>query len=167
MEVKNIQTNNIYEEKILSKGITGIFAIVTAGLLFALVYQILIGSIGTYSAPNWFLLLMFLLFLGVTINFSRLIIKMTPRSVDVGYGIFKHKIHWENVEDCYLDDALTIGWGIRIGRVKGKWRLVYNVIGAPRVVLSLKKGRFREFVFSTKKPEEVINVVKQQIGGIK
>ncbi|TES83470.1 MAG: hypothetical protein E3J91_02070 [Hadesarchaea archaeon] len=69
-----------------------------------------------------------------------------------------------------MDEASTIrygGWGIRIGRVKGKWILVYNVIRCPRVVLSLREGRFREFVFSTKSPEQVIKVVKQQIGGIK
>lgn len=164
-----MQTNSIYEEKILSKGITGILTIFTASLLFVLVYQILIGPIGTRPAPNWFLLLLFLLFLGVTINFSRLKIRITLQSINAGYGIFKHKVSWEDVVDCYLDKASTIrygGWGIRIGRIKGKWRLVYNVIGGSRVVLSLKKGRFREFVFSTKKPEEVINLVKQQIGGI-
>jgi len=41
--------------------------------------------------------------------------------------------------------------------------LVYNIIEGPRVVLSLKSGRFRE-VFSTKRPEEVIKVVRQQKG---
>jgi len=165
-----MQTENIYEEKIFSKWITVILVSVTVGLLFVLVYQILLEPIGTRPAPSWFFLIMFLLFLGVTINFSRLIIRMTHRSLSVGYGIFKRTILWENVENCYLDDASTIrygGWGIRIGRVKGKWRLVYNVIGGHRVVLSLKKGRFKEFVFSTKNPEEVMNVVKQRIGRVK
>lgn len=162
-EDEKMQADNIYEEKIFLKGTTGVLAIFTAGSLFALVYQI-------FPAPNWFFLLMFLLFLGVMINFSRLVIRMTPRSIAVGYGIFKRTIIWENIEGCYLDEASTIrygGWGIRIGRVKGKWRWVYNVIGGPRVVLSLREGRFREFVFSTKSPEQVIKVVKQQIGGIK
>lgn len=165
-----MQANNIYEEKMLLKFQTGILTIVTASLLFVLVYQILIGPIGTRPAPNWFYLLLFLLFLGVTINFSRLTVRISSQSIDVGYGVFKHKIRWEDVEDCYLDEASMIrygGWGIRIGRVEGKWRLVYNVIGCSRVVLSLKSGRFREFVFSTKKPEEVINLVKQQIGRIR
>lgn len=165
-----MQAENIYEEKIFSKWITVILVSVTVGLLFVLVYQILLEPIGTRPAPSWFFLIMFLLFLGVTINFSRLTIRMTHRSLSVGYGIFKRTILWENVENCYLDEASTIrygGWGIRIGRVKGKWRLVYNVIGWPRAVLSLKKGRFKEFVFSTKNPEEVMNVVKQRIGRAK
>jgi len=165
-----MQSDSIYEEKIFSKWITGILAAVTVGFLFVLIYQILVEPIGTRPAPNWFFLLMFLLFLGVTINFSRLVIGMTPRFISVGYGILKHTVLWGNIEDCYRDEDSTIrygGWGIRIGRVKGKWRLVYNVIGGPRVVLSLREGRFREFVFSTNNPEEVIKVVKEQIGRIK
>ena len=165
-----MQADNIYEEKIFSKGITGILSAVTASFLFVLVYQILVEPIGGRPASNWFFLLMFILFLGVTINFSRLVIRMTPRSIAVGYGIFKHTIIWENIEGCYSDEASTSryeGWGIRLGRVKGKWRLVYNIVRSPRVVLSLREGRFREFVFSTKNPEQVVKVVKQHIDGIK
>lgn len=140
------------------KWTTPVLAAFTVGFLVGLVYQVL------------FFLLMFLVFLGVTINFSRLSVKMTSRFIIVGYGVFQHAIPWKDVEDCYLDEASAIrygGWGIRIGRFKGKWRLVYNVIGSPRVVLLLKEGRFREFVFSTKKPEEVIKAGRQQIGRTK
>ena len=66
-------------------------------------------------------------------------------------------ILWENIEDCYLDTASIVsygGWGIRVGKVDDKWRLACNIIGIPRVMLSLNKGRFGEFVFSTKNPEE-------------
>jgi hypothetical protein len=159
-----MQIEDSYEEKIFSKGITGLLAVVTVGFLLALVYQISVGPIGADPAPNWFFLLMFLLFLAVTINFSRLSIKMTPQSIVVGYGILKHTIPWENIEDCYLDKASTFsygGWGIRIGRVMGKWRLVYNLLSSPRVVLSLNKGKFREFVFSTNNPQKVLAIVKQ------
>jgi hypothetical protein len=165
-----MQTKNFYEEKTFSKWIAGILTVITAIFLFLLFYQILVGPIGANPAPNWFFLFMFLLFLGVMINFSRLTIRMTPRYISVGYGIIKHSILWENVEDCYLDEASTIrygGWGIRIAKVKGKWRLGYNVVGGPRIVLSLRRGRFKEFVFSTKNPEEVIKIAKEQIGIIK
>jgi len=165
-----MQVENIYKEKVFSKWITVMLSIITIGFFFILVYQILIGPIGTRPAPSWFFLAMFLLFLGLTVNFSNLNIKMTLRYLSVGYGIFKHNIPWENIEDCYLDEASTIrygGWGIRIRIVKGKWRLVYNVIGGPRVVLSLNKGKFKEFVFSTNNPQKVIEVVKQKVGETK
>jgi len=106
-----MQINTIYEEKVPAKWITGILAVFTAVFFLLLVHQTLIEPFGTHPDPNGFYLLMFLLFLGVLINFSRLSIKMTPRSIDVGYGIFKHKILWENVGDCYLDETSTIQYG--------------------------------------------------------
>lgn len=165
-----MQIEKIYEEKIFSKGITVLLTIATTVFLLALLYQATVGPIGTRPAPNWFLLVMFLLFLGLTVNFSNLSIKMTSRYLSVGYGIFKHSILWENIQDCYLDDTSIIrygGWGIRIARAKGKWRLVYIVIGAPRVVLLLNKGTFEEFVFSTNNPQKVIEIVKQKAGETK
>lgn len=161
-----MQANNIYEEKIFSKWIVVILSVVTLVFLFVVVYSFFIASVAISSLQYCFFLLLLLLFISVTINFSRLSIKIIPQTINVSYGIFKYKIHFENVEGCYLDEVSVIrygGWGIRMGRVKGKWRLVYNIIGSPRVVISLKKGRFKEFVFSTKNPEKVIGIINQQI----
>ncbi|RZN40355.1 MAG: hypothetical protein EFT35_02970 [Methanophagales archaeon ANME-1-THS] len=158
---------SLYEETIFLWGLTALLSIFTAVFLFLIVYQVLVGPLGEDPAPNWFFLFMSLLFLFMAINFRALSIKMTARSVIVGYGIFKRTIFWDNIERCYVDEVSSIrygGWGIRIGRVKGKWRLVYNVIGGPRVVLSLKRGRFGEFVFSTRNPDEVMRVVRHMTG---
>jgi hypothetical protein len=113
---------------------------------------------------------MLLLFAGFTYlvtNFSRLSIKITTQSITVGYGVLRRTIPWDDVKGCYQDEVSAIGsyggWGIRMGKVKGKWRLVYNVMGCPTVVLELDKGRFKEFVFSTKNPEMVLELAKQQI----
>ncbi len=166
-----MKTDNIYEEKIFSKWITVILAVAAVGLLFSLIYQILVGPIGGRSAPNWDYLVGFLLLLGIAINFSTLSIKMTSQVITVGYGIFKNTILWEDIDDCYLDEASAIrygGWGIRMGMVGGKWRSVYNIIGEPRIVLSLKKGRFfKEFVFSTKNLDKAMEIIKQKISGSK
>jgi hypothetical protein len=162
-----MHSDYLYEETIFLWGLTALLSIFTAVFLFLLVYQSLVGPLGEDPAPNWLLLYMSLLFLFITITFRALSIKMTARSVVVGYGIFTRTIFWENIERCYSDEVSSIrygGWGIRIGRVKGKWRLVYNVIGGPRVVLALKRGWFGEFVFSTKNPEEVMKVVRQMTG---
>lgn len=162
-----MHAETLYEEQLFSRGITAILSAITLGLLLAVVYQILVGPLGEHPAPNWFLLYLFLLFLAVTITFSRLSIIITSRAVTVGYGIFRRTISWDNIERCSVDEASTIrygGWGIRIGHVQGKWRLVYNVIGGPRVVLTLKRGMFREFVFSTSNPEAVMAVIRQRIG---
>jgi hypothetical protein len=162
-----MQTENLYEEKIFLWVFAAILSAFTAIFTFIVVFQVFLGPLGDNPAPNRLFAFMALLFLGITINFSRLSIKMTSRSAIVGYGICKRTIPWEDIERCYVDEASSIrygGWGIRIGRVEGKWRLVYNVIGAPRVVLSLKSGWFREFVFSTKNPEAVMTIIRQRIG---
>jgi hypothetical protein len=160
------RAENLYQERILSRWTVVIASAVTGAMLFMLIYQIIVGPVGDRPAPDWFFLIMFLLFLGITINFSLLRITITTDSLNVAYGIFKRTIPWREIENCYFDNASIInygGWGIRIGRVRGKWRLVYNVIESPRVVLTLKTLRFKEFVFSTNQPDKVMAIVKQRV----
>ena len=168
-----MQVAEIYEETItfpFMKLVLGVFIACALLFLVLLIYQVLIEPVGNNPAPDWVYLLMFLWFAGFTAlirSFNKLAIMITTQSIAVGFGVFKRAIPWGNVNGCYLDDASAIGsyggWGIRIGKVKDKWRLVYNVIGSPTVVLELNKGRFREFVFSTKNPERVLEVMRQQI----
>ncbi len=159
-----MQPGSIYEEKLFSKWITIILASVTGIMLFFLVYQLVKGPLGTKPAPTWFLLVLTLLFLGVTINFSRVIIRITPEHVSLGYGLFKHKIPWRIVENCYIDETSAVrygGSGIRVTKVGDKWRIVYSVVGGPRVVLSVTEGKYKEVAFSTKNPDQVMNLIKQ------
>jgi len=168
-----MQVAEIYEEIIpfpLMKLVLGMFIACTLLFLSLLVYQVVVGPVGGNPAPDWVYLLMFLWFAGLTAlitNFNKLAIEITTQSITVGFGAFKRVIAWDNIKGCYLHQASTIGsyggWGIRIGKVKGRWRLVYNVIGCPAVVLELRRGRFREFVFSTKNPDGVMETARQQI----
>ncbi len=168
-----MQVTEIYKETIpfaLMKLVLGVFIACTLLFLGLFAYQVLVGPVGDNPALDWVYLLMCLLFAGFTAlirNFNKLAIEITTQSINVGFGIFKRVIPWDNINSCYLDDASAIGsyggWGIRMAKVKGKWRLVYNVIGCPTVVLELEKGRFREFVFSTKNPDGVMETARQQI----
>lgn len=173
-EDRKTEMDNIYEEKIFSKWTTIILVGTFLFVLFLSVFLILIEPIKEpiQAVVLFVLLFVLLLLLAVMINFCTLSIKMTPKFIIVSYGIFKNKILWENIEDCYSDNASAIrhygGWGIRIGRVSGKWRKVYNTIGEPRVVLLLKRGKFfKEFVFSTKNPGEVMKITKERIMELK
>lgn len=152
----------IYEEKIFSKLNAVIFAVLVGVLLYVLIYQLLVEPLGTDPAPNEFLFFMILLFAFIGINFSTLRITIDYQNVNVGYGIIKKSIPREEIEKCYLDETKAIlygGWGIRIGRVKGKWRLIYNTVGDPRVVLVLRGGWHKEFVFSTQNPQVIIKLL--------
>ncbi|MEM2125951.1 MAG: hypothetical protein QXQ53_06100 [Candidatus Methanosuratincola sp.] len=104
--------------------------------------------------------------LGMTLNFSRLSIRATFEGIAVGFGRIRTSFRWDQIEDCYLDAASSIrygGFGIRGGRYNGKNRLVYNITGAPRLVLKVKGAKYDEFVFSTKRPDELMRVIKGQI----
>jgi hypothetical protein len=171
-EELKVKVPEIYEETIpfpFMKLVLGGFIACALLFLGLFVYQILMGPVGAEPAPDWVYLIMFLWFAGFTAlirNFNKLAIMITNRHIAVRFGVFKRAIPWGNVNGCYLDKASAIGryggWGIRIGRVKDKWRLVYNVIGSPTVVLELEEGRFREFVFSTKNPERVMEIATKQ-----
>jgi len=109
-----MQTEKLYEETIFLWVFAAILSAFTSVFLFIVVYQILVGSLGDNPAPNRLFAFMALLFLGITINFSRLSIKMTSRSAIVGYGICKRTIPWEDIGRCYVDEASTIRHG-RVG----------------------------------------------------
>ncbi len=172
MFVENVGENMqhedaVYEERIVVWVFAALLSVVSAVFLYIVLYQALIGPVDERPVPNWFFMLMALLFLALAITFSTLRITLSLRSVVVGYGSIKRTIPWELIERCYVDEVSNLrygGWGIRIGWVGGKWRLVFNIIGAPRVVLTLKRGRFGEFVFSTRHPDEIVRIINQRIG---
>ncbi|MBU7036898.1 MAG: hypothetical protein HXS52_03120 [Theionarchaea archaeon] len=159
-----MQPGAIYEEKIVSKWIIVVLLSIAGSMLFLLAYQVLIEPLGSEPAPNWFYLIMFLLFLGIAFTFGRLIIRMTPASIFVGFGPLGHNIAWDNVEDCFLDETSAArygGAGVRTVRIGGHWRIIYNIVESSRVGLSLREGRFRDIVFSTRHPEDVMTTIKE------
>jgi len=159
--------NSMYEEHIVSKWTVIILGAFAAGLFIAYLYQVLGEPLGTRPAPDWFLLGMSLFFLAILLNFYKLRIRISGSGVSAGYGVVSHSVDWDNIQDCYVDKASTIqygGWGIRLGRVKGKWRLAYNTLENPRVVVKVKQGRFSEFVFSTSHPDQVAEIIGRRIG---
>ena len=135
-------------------------------MLIILLYHLFVESAEPFLFWTLFYVIIFIVFLILTINFAFLSITMTNESITVGFGMIKHKTQLTNIAECAPDDVSSInygGFGIRIAKIEGKKRLVYNTIGTPRIVISLKEGRFPEFVFSTKNPEEVINVIRAQM----
>lgn len=140
---------------------------VVVALLAALIGQLISGPLGTNPAPNSFFIGMILLFLAIGINFATLTIRVTMHGIFVGYGIIRHQIPWGNVVGCRMDEASALrygGWGIRMGCVGGKRQLVYNILGAPRVVVENRLSRYDEFVFSTRNPDAVMKAINEGLG---
>lgn len=157
-----------YEERIYSHWNILLLGVVVLALLGVLVYQMAVGPLGTRPASNWFLVGMIFFFLALGINFATLTIRVTTQGVSAAYGAIRYSIPWSNIAGCRLDEASAIrygGWGIRLGWAGGKKRLVYNIIGSQRVVVEKKQGFHQEFVFSTRKPNEVLKAINDGLGG--
>ena len=159
--------STIYEERIYSRWNILIMGTVVAAVLAALIGQLISGPLGAKPAPNTFFIGMILLFLALGANFATLTIRVTIHGISVGYGIIRHQIPWGEVIGCRVDEASALrygGWGIRVGCVGGKRRLVYSILGAPRVVVERRLGRYEEFVFSTRNPEAVMKAINKELG---
>lgn len=155
----------VYFERILFREMFIALGLIAGWLAISVIW----GG-GAIFPPTPFHAFLILLLVAILVNFSRLTIRMSPENITVGYERITRQIPWENIESCYLDETSAIfygGVGIRFARIRGKWRLVYNIIATPRVVLSLKAGRFQEFVFSTKNPDEVLSIINDRIAAPK
>jgi hypothetical protein len=82
------------------------------------------------------------------------------------FGLIKFETPITNIADVYTDEKLGWvygGWGVRIATLKQGLTLAYTTIGYKRVVVELKTGKYKLFVFSASNPEEFINVIKNQM----
>jgi len=99
-------------------------------------------------------------------NFLILRIKITQEYLSVSCGIIKHITAWDDIIDCHVDEPPFVkfnGYGIRYGRINGK-RVQGYVMGNPKVIISLNKGKYSDFIFTTKNPQVVCKLIKEQIG---
>ncbi len=161
---ENMQTGVFYEETISLRWVIISTVFIFGFLLCVFLFQILLIPAESSPLINMILAIVLLLIL-FSLNFMILRIKMTQQYLLVSCGIFKHIMPWDDINDCRIDDppvAKYTGYGIRLGKFNGKWILGY-VMGDPKVLLSLNKGRFRDFAFTTKNPQEVVGLIRKQI----
>jgi hypothetical protein len=156
----------LYEERLTARWMIGTFSLLALVFLFLLFFQLVRGPVGQNPAPTWFFLLLFAVFSMIGYNFKRLVIRLTEKDIRVSYGVLSRTMPYGSVAKCYSSRTHTVrygGWGIRIWRVKGEWKLGYSVVGAPLVVIELKKGMYKEFLFSSRNSVRVIEIINRQI----
>jgi len=155
-----------YEEVLFSKISTVILSVVTSAFFLLYIYQIIVEPTWFEPLPSWFWLVMTVILLAITINFSRMKIRIDNKGIIIRYGVIKNSIPWEDVKDCSVDEGSPLkygGWGQRFWRVKGNFRIIYNAAAGERIAISLNSGIVREIVFSTRDPEKVMEVIKTHI----
>jgi hypothetical protein len=166
-----MQPDEIYREEIGSFwGKFAVFLFFSLCILFLVLffYQRANGPIGgADSVPDWFFLLMLAVFLPVgtlVLNFYSLTITASTSAITAGYGRFRYRIPWENIASFEMDIGSGLrnygGYGIRYGLRNGRSVIVYNTMGTPVVLLELKEGNFKYFGFSTKRPDEVMGIIR-------
>jgi hypothetical protein len=163
----------VYEEKVpftLAVVAAGIMAVFAVMMLALYVLQVTGGPMGSRPAPDFVYLIMFL-FLGAVSAFiaslRRLTVRVDHQAVTVRFGWIRRTIPWGNIEECFEDDSSLLayaGWGIRLAPVKGQWRLAFNTGGKSAVVLRLRSGRPREFMFSTADAQHLVGIISRNIG---
>jgi len=162
MNENNIQKN---EELLYSEWVpAGKFVKVV--ILFVFLLIMTIGIIFTALMPKE-LMVMGIIFGGVSLfilliywNFRGLKITLTKNQLEIVYGIFNHKrIPLQKISKCEITKAdfrTYWGIGIRLG-LDGSW--AYNTDFGEAVKLFFEKGR--PFVFSTRNPQKICNLVKE------
>ena len=141
------------------------------GLVFLILYMMQItGNLGIEDElPSFFFLIMAAVMFAVAallFSLTKLRLGITTDVVRASFGFIKFKVPFSNVEDVYADEKSSLkygGWGVRVTKAKEGWLLAYTSIGYKRVVLELKEHKYKRFIFSTAHPEEVVNVIKQQL----
>ncbi len=159
----------LYQEKVSFKLFTPLM-IIFIGItifFFYIVYLHLMGvDVSETHGPIGASIFMAIFFLFTTLivaQFKELAITINDEQLVVNFGFFKRVIKMNIIETPYIDKANALlsygGWGIRLSRFKRKRRLVFNLPNTSRVVVPLK-GKPQEFVFSTERPEEVLEALK-------
>jgi hypothetical protein len=151
-----------YEERIISKINAVIFFVIAVVFAYLAMYSF--SNLSLLSMTLIIIFLVIIVFIGI--NFSVMIIKIGAKYMVVSFGIFKKFFAWESIESCREDDRHAMkygGWGVRFARIEGMPVMAYIVENTPRVVLVLKDHKYKEFVFSTKNPQDVLNIIRQKI----
>jgi hypothetical protein len=162
----------VYSEVIAFKFIKYIVFIeggVAVAFLILYIMQ-LTGNLGVGDElPAVFFLIMAVIMFVVAAfltTFTKLRIGITPNLLKASFGFIKFEVPLSIVSNTYADEKSSLkygGWGVRMRRYKEGWVLAYTTIGYKRVVLELEEHKYRMFIFSTAHPEEVVNVIKQQL----
>jgi hypothetical protein len=154
---------NIYEERLFSNKTEALFIGLT--LLFLILSLWRLGADHHGFLTTVFLFLTFFFFF-YSVNFRILMIHLDSESLELKFGIFTWEIQLDNIDECRLDDLPIFmkygGAGIHFMLIRGRYRVSFNFLEHPRVVISLEKraGPVRDISFSTSHPDELIRLIR-------
>jgi hypothetical protein len=152
----------IYHEKLSSYRTSALFLALTLlfGVLFA--WQVATAS---FDALAVLLLCLAVIFLFYTLNYRTLVIQIAPQSLMLKFGVISWTERIEDIESCVIDEMPWLlkygGAGVHFMTVRKRYRASFNFLEYPRVVVALKRKRVlvRDISFSTRQPEQIIQLI--------
>jgi hypothetical protein len=151
----------VYEERVTSRRTETLFIGLTLLLLALLGVRAGTSGFG-YLAVVFLLLACFFLFYAV--NYRTLVIQITAEALALRFGIFSWTVPWDTVTHGRLDDTplwRVGGAGIHFTMIRRRYRVFFNFLEHPRVVVELRRprGLVRDVAFSTRQPAKVMDIV--------
>ena len=161
-----MEDNIIYEERVSSDWTEALFLGFTILFFVLLIRRMSTSGADILSAAFFFF---FVYFSFYSVNFRTLIIRLTPEALKLKFGVFTWTIPLDNVGECRLDDLPKLmrygGAGIHFMFIQKRYRASFNFLEHPRVVIALnrKVGIVRDISFSTRRPDDVIQLLQNTI----
>ena len=158
--------DKLYSEKITSTGTTLLF--LGLSILCLILFSWRITVVGFRFLPGLFAF-MALFFMFYVFNYRVLEITITPAHLKLKFGLVSWKTNLDNILESSLDDSPAIikygGAGVHFAFVKGVYRAFLNFLEYPRVLVSFKQkqGLVQELVFTTRRPDQVLNFLNSRI----
>jgi hypothetical protein len=121
----------------------------------------------------WFQVFLALFFLFYTINFRVLFITITSHFIRLKFGLFAWRTPLKDIERAYPDQLDIFhyygGAGLHFMVVRGRYRASFNFLEHPRVALALRHsaGLVREISFSTRQPQEIVDLVTRLAAAVR
>jgi hypothetical protein len=157
----------LYNETLTSNLTTGLFiglGIISGGLctwrIMAIHFDGLAGVLCFFAC----------FFAFYTVNYRKLVIKLSSDMLKLHFGVFHWRVPVENIASCRLDDQLNFierygGAGIHFMLVDGKYRANFNFLDHPRVAITFKRkvGLVQELSFSTQEPYTILDKIDKLI----
>jgi membrane protein YdbS with pleckstrin-like domain len=155
-----------YEEKLSSIKTTFLFLVLAMLFLALLFWRACSAAFDTLAIV---ILGFSVFFLFYSVNYRTLKIYITQEAVKLVFGIFAWTIPVENIQEFELDHLPLVlsmgGAGIHFFVAHGRYRVSFNFLEYPRVVITLKKkrGLVQDVSFSTQHPDAVLQSVRKVI----
>jgi hypothetical protein len=151
----------LYEEKVSSRRTQAVFGTLTLLLLIVFAWR---ATTTGLNAVGVALLFLSLFFLFCSLNYRTLLIRLTTSAVTLRFGVFTWTMPLDNVDQCRLDELPAFmkygGAGIHFMFIRGRYRVSFNLLEYPRVVVALRRPHIvRDVSFTTRRPSEVISLL--------